>query len=114
MTIWIDAQLSPMIAQWISQTFGLTAIAVRDLGLRDAKDLQIFTAAKQASVVIMTKDSDFLRLLDQYGSPPQVIWITCGNTSNERLQIILSATLENALALLHAGESIVEISDPLR
>lgn len=60
MTIWIDAQLSPVIAKWISQTFGLTAIAVRDLGLRDAKDLVIFTAAKQASVVVMDKGQRFL------------------------------------------------------
>jgi predicted nuclease of predicted toxin-antitoxin system len=38
MTIWVDAHLSPAIATWITNTFGIEAIALRDLGLRDAED----------------------------------------------------------------------------
>ncbi len=45
MKIWINAQLSPAIAHWIAQTFDVEAIAVRDLGLRDATDREIFDAA---------------------------------------------------------------------
>lgn len=45
-TIWIDAHLSPAIATWITNTFEITAIALRDLGLRDAEDSEIFEAAK--------------------------------------------------------------------
>ena len=85
MTIWIDAQLSPAIAAWIRGTFGVTAIAVRDLNLRDAKDHEIFQAARKDKTVVMTKDSDFVLLLDRFGPPPQVLWVTCGNTSNARL-----------------------------
>jgi predicted nuclease of predicted toxin-antitoxin system len=48
MLIWIDAQLSPAIAQWISENFQAQAIALRDIGLRDATDRQIFDAARQA------------------------------------------------------------------
>lgn len=85
MTIWIDAQLSPAIAVWISRKFAVNAVAIRDLGLRDAEDEEIFLAAKNANAVVMTKDSDFLILLDRFGTPPQIIWLTCGNTSNIRL-----------------------------
>ena len=46
MTIWIDAQLSPEIATWISEKFAVRAIAVRDLGLRDATDREIFFQPK--------------------------------------------------------------------
>jgi len=46
MTIWLDAQLSPAIAPWISAQFSMTALAVRELGLRDSKDREIFLAAK--------------------------------------------------------------------
>ena len=53
MILWIDAQLSPALARWLSDTFGVTAHAVRDLGLRDAKDLPIFHAAREAGAVIM-------------------------------------------------------------
>lgn len=33
--IWVDAHLSPAIATWITDTFGVTALALRDLGLRE-------------------------------------------------------------------------------
>ena len=57
----------------------------------------------------MTKDSDFVRLQDRFGIPPQIIWITCGNTSNENLKKILLSTLPEAKVLLEGGESLVEI-----
>jgi predicted nuclease of predicted toxin-antitoxin system len=110
MTIWIDAQLSPAIATWITSTFGVTALALRDVGLRDAEDPEIFEAAKAQGIIFMTKDSDFADLVNRLGSPPQIIWLTCGNTSNARLREILSATLPEALELLRSGEALVEIS----
>lgn len=57
----------------------------------------------------MTKDRDFLTLIERLGSPPQVIWSRCGNTSNLRLKELLAQTLPQAL--LQAGEPLVEISD---
>jgi predicted nuclease of predicted toxin-antitoxin system len=42
MILWLDAHLPPSIALWITATFGVEAHAVRDLGLRDAKDSPIF------------------------------------------------------------------------
>src|SRR5262249_45861210 len=110
MTIWIDAQMSPAIATWISSNFAVSAVAIRDLGLRDATDPEIFQAARQANAVVMTKDSDFVLLVDRLGAPPQVIWVTCGNTSNARLKEILMNTLPKALDLLQAGEKLVEIN----
>ena len=58
----------------------------------------------------MTKDSDFVDLVARFGTPLQIIWLTCGNTSKARLQEILSATLLEALELLQSGESLGEIS----
>ena len=58
----------------------------------------------------MTKDRDFVDLIERLGPPPQVIWITCGNTSNAVLQRILSVALPKALALLESGEPLVEIT----
>jgi predicted nuclease of predicted toxin-antitoxin system len=110
MTIWVDAQLSPAIAPWIANTFGVTAVALRDIGLRDAEDFEIFEAAKAQGAIVITKDRDFVDLVDRYGVPPQIIWLTCGNTSNTRLREILSATLPEALELLRTGEMLVEIS----
>ncbi len=65
-TIWIDAHLSPALANWMTKTFEVNAIALRDLGLRDAEDLEIFEAAKAQNVIFMTKDRDFVELVDRY------------------------------------------------
>ena len=103
----------PLIAAWLTSTFADESVPRRDLGLRDAEDEEIFQAAKTTGVVILTKDADFRHLLNQFGPPPQVLWLTCGNTSNERLQEVLRATLAAALELLAAGEPLIEIGSIL-
>jgi len=109
-TIWIDAHLSPAIATWIDSTFeDISAFALRDIDLRDAEDLEIFEAAKAQEVIFMTKDSDFVDLVECRNAPPKIIWLTCGNTSNTRLKEILSTTLQEALSFLQTGEKLVEI-----
>ncbi|MGI8653783.1 MAG: DUF5615 family PIN-like protein [Pyrinomonadaceae bacterium] len=110
MIIWIDAQMSPAMASWISEQFAVSALALRELNLRDATDQEIFFTARRESVVVMTKDSDFLNLLDEFGAPPQVIWLTCGNTSNAHLKRILMNSLPATLKLLQEGERLIEIS----
>ena len=111
MTIWVDAQLSPLIAKWISRDFAVRAIALRELELRDSADREIFNRARAAQAVILTKDLDFVLLLEKFGPPPKILWLTCGNTSNARLRNLLGLSLQTALDLLKSGESLVEISD---
>ncbi len=114
MKIWVNAQLPPAIANWIVENFDVEAIAVRELNLRDATDPEIFAAAKNESAIVMTKDSDFVELVNARGAPPQVIWLTCGNTTNTRLREILAQALPQAIKLLEAGEAVVEISGAYR
>ncbi|MBA3951912.1 MAG: DUF5615 family PIN-like protein [Rubrobacter sp.] len=111
MIVWIDAQLSPYLAPWLSSECGVEARAVRDLGLREAGDREIFLAAREADAVMLTKDRDFILLLELLGPPPQVLWLTIGNTSNAHLRKVLSKNLSPALDLLRRGESLVEIAD---
>ena len=113
MRLWLDAQLSPGLAIWLSQTFGLESVPVRELGLREAEDLAIFEAARRAGAVIMTKDHDFVDLVERLGPPPQVIWVSVGNTSNARMQTILAIAFPAALELIRRGEPVVEISNAL-
>jgi predicted nuclease of predicted toxin-antitoxin system len=110
MIIWLDAQLSPAMASWISHEFSVSAIAVRDLGLRNAKDSEIFSAARQANAVVITKDVDFVHLVETSGTPPQVILLACGNTSNAQLKQILKSSWDRTIEWLQKGESIVEIA----
>jgi predicted nuclease of predicted toxin-antitoxin system len=88
MKIWIDAQLSPSLAAWINRTYdNIEAQSVQAAGLRDATDMEIFFEARKQGAIVMTKDDDFLRLIEQHGTPPKIILVTCGNSSkfeNER------------------------------
>jgi len=107
--VWVDAQLPPGIAGWLAERFGVECYAVRDLGLRDASDLEIFLAARAANAVVLTKDGDFVRLLDRRGPPPQVIWLTIGNTSNAALRAVLTTAWPRAQKYLSSGEPLVEV-----
>lgn len=110
MILWLDAQLSPALAKWITEQFTpIQAVPVRELGLRNADDREIFAQARSAGAVVMTKDRDFLHLLFEQGPPPQVIWLRVGNSSNQALQAVLLRTLEQALASLGNGEPWVEV-----
>lgn len=109
MKIWLDAQLSPALCPWLESEFGVEAVAVRDLGLLDAEDPEIFMAARQDADVVMTKDSDFVELLSRLGPPPKIIWVTAGNTSNRHLKNVLQATFGAAVAALDSGETLVEV-----
>jgi predicted nuclease of predicted toxin-antitoxin system len=69
MTFWPDAQLSPALAQWLTEQFGVEAYSVRQPGYRDAADRVIFDAARAAKAVVITKVGDFVSLLEQLGPP---------------------------------------------
>lgn len=101
----------PALAQSLNDHFKVQASHVRDLGLRDADDLSIQRYAKKTSSVVVTKDSDFVELVHRHGAPPQVVWVTWGNTTNASLMRLFDATFANALELLRAGETIVEVTD---
>ena len=59
----------------------------------------------------MTKDTDFVGLLDQHGPPPQLMLVTCGNTSNARLRRLIEDAWPAILPMLERGEALIEIGD---
>ena len=109
MILWLDAQISPRLCLWIATRFAVDAVPVRDLGLREAEDPEIFGRARKAQAVVFTKDEDFVDLVRRLGTPPQVLWLRCGNMPNSRLKAILAQTLPDAIELVREGEPIVEI-----
>ena len=106
----IDAQLSPHLAKWLNERFGVVAFSLSFLGLRDASDLEIYEYAKEVNGIVLTKDDDFVDLINRLGSPPKMIWITCGNTSSTEMKKILEKGFLKALELLK-NNNIVEFSD---
>ena len=79
--------------------------------MRNASDLEIFKAAREANVTVISKDSDFVELAKRLGPPPQLVSLTCGNASNRRLRELFKKSFPDACKLLEAGAPVVEIGD---
>ena len=52
MNLWLDAQLSPLIAKWINdQGLRVSATPLRDIGLLKASDREIFQKARMSGAI---------------------------------------------------------------
>jgi predicted nuclease of predicted toxin-antitoxin system len=52
--------------------------------------------------------------VDQLGAPPQIVLVTCGNTSNAHLRRVLGTAWPTVKEMLERGEPLVEIGDRSR
>ena len=107
----VDGQLSKKLSLWLKTEFGYDVFHINDFNLQFAEDKKVFEKAKQLDAVIITKDRDFLELQMKLGAPPKIIWVTSGNTSNERLKQIFLQLFPKATQYLKQGHNLVEISD---
>ena len=111
MIAWVDAQLPPALAKWLGLYGGTEAFALREVGLRDAGDQTIFASARASKCVLVTKDADFIDLSIQHGPPRQIVWVTCGNSSNRYLLSLFEQSWPAIRSLIEAGEAIVELGE---
>ncbi|HEY5046899.1 MAG TPA: DUF5615 family PIN-like protein [Rhizomicrobium sp.] len=58
----VDAQLPPALAAWLRDK-GHDAVAVREIGLREADDRDIRSHARAEHAIVVTKDEDFAQLV---------------------------------------------------
>jgi predicted nuclease of predicted toxin-antitoxin system len=59
--------------------------------------------------VIVSKDGDFLGLLEGRLDAPKLLWIRCGNTRSRALFALLEAEWARVEGELFAGAPIVEV-----
>lgn len=62
---------------------------VKQLGLENSSDLEIWKFAKKNDFSIFTFDSDFFDIANIYGHPPKIIWLRGGNASTDTIEEIL-------------------------
>ncbi len=108
-TFLLDAQLPPVLAQWIRNTGQADAVHVSDALWAGARDKEILEYADANDMVLMTKDSDFLRLRGFSNPSPRIVWIRFGNASNPALIAAIHPRFEQALRWLDQGNHLVEI-----
>ena len=62
---------------------------VRELGLTDAEDIDIWEYAQKNDFVIVTFDADFYDISLIYGCPPKIVWLRTGNLTTNLLADLL-------------------------
>jgi predicted nuclease of predicted toxin-antitoxin system len=62
---------------------------VRNRGLEQALDDEIWAVAKGEGFIIVTKDEDFHSRSVALGNPPKVLWIRSGNCATELVETLL-------------------------
>ena len=84
MKLLIDQNLAPRLVQLLGPSFD-GSVHVRDLGLSQADDRQIWEHAKADGYIILSKDDDFHQRGLVLGHPPKVIWGQLGNASTREV-----------------------------
>jgi len=89
MKILLDANISWKLVNKLTPVFGECA-HVDSIGIKvPAKDEQIWQYALDNGYIIVTKDNDFLKLLESKGFPPKVVLIRTGNNSSKILSDLI-------------------------
>jgi len=110
MILIIDTQLSPSLSLFLNKNFGVEAYSLQYLKMESSTNIEIYNFAHSKNAVVITKDEDFITLLDRFGSPPKIIWITIGNTSNQNMRTVLINKWKLVCDLLSHND-IVEIKE---
>ena len=84
--IWLDNNISPIIAKWMSEETGWVVKSSYMLQLHFKTDMQLYEEArKNGNVIIMSKDADLPEIITRLGSPPKLINLKIGNCDNKVL-----------------------------
>ncbi len=78
MKLLFDQNLSPRLPSLLADIYP-DSIHIRSIGMRDARDTEIWDYARENEFIIVSKDSDFQQRSLLYGHPPKFVWLRVGN-----------------------------------
>ena len=84
---------------------------MKELGLENATDLEIFEFAKNNDYLIVTFDSDFCDLSIINGFPPKIIWIRTGNTTTTHLEKLIRERTDLIILFTNENYGCLEIRE---
>lgn len=90
MKLLFDQNISFRIISKIENNFP-EAKQVRQLGIENYSDMDIWKFAKEMNYTIVTFDGDFYDLSNFNGFPPKIIWLRFGNTKTDFIANILNS-----------------------
>jgi len=97
--ILFDQNISYRVVKKIQNIFP-GSVQVREIGLENATDKEIWDFAKNNSYSIITFDSDFSSFSILYSHPPKVIWLRIGNVTTDALINFLESHAETITEFL--------------
>ena len=103
MKILLDQNISFRLVKKVNDFYPLVK-QVREMGLENATDREIWQFAKENGYTIITFDADFYDFSVIWGHPPKIIWIRTGNKTTNEIDLILRKHYQSI-------ETFVDISD---
>jgi predicted nuclease of predicted toxin-antitoxin system len=89
MKLLLDANISWKLTSPLTEIFG-NCSHVDKIGITvPAQDIDIWTYANKNGYIIVTKDNDFVDLLEVKGYPPKIVLLKTGNNSSKAIMELL-------------------------
>jgi predicted nuclease of predicted toxin-antitoxin system len=88
MKLLFDQNLSWRLPQHLADLYP-DSKHIREFGLKESEDADIWEYAKAENFVIVTKDKDFQQRSFFYGHPPKVIHLLVGNCTVQMIEELL-------------------------
>jgi predicted nuclease of predicted toxin-antitoxin system len=104
----LDAQLPPRLARFIVG-WGYPASHAYDHLPPEAPDTEIAQLANSLPAALMSKDADFVALMDRNVLLTTLIWVRSGNIDTAQLWAAIEPNLSRIIAAIEAGDRMVEI-----
>ena len=104
MKLLFDQNRSPRLVGRFSDLFP-DSQHVRDVGLSEAEDPEIWDFAASNHFAIVSKDNDFVQLALLRGAPPKVIRLHVGNCTTARVESVLRSGSEAIVAFGRNSEA---------
>lgn len=108
MALLLDAQLPPRLARLISD-WGYPASHVYDHLPAEAPDAEVAQLANALPAALMSKDADFLDLVNRNILVTTFVWVRSGNIDTGRLWSTIQPGLPHIVAAIAAAERVVEV-----
>ena len=113
MKILLDANISWKLVNILSPVFG-DCVHIDLIGLTaPIEDKDIWKYALNNGYIIITKDNDFLDLLELKGFPPKVVLLKTGNNSSRALADLLISAKSKIEDMENNDYGLLEIYGPL-
>jgi predicted nuclease of predicted toxin-antitoxin system len=114
MKILLDANISWKLASILTPIFGeCSHVDLIDLPA-PADDKSVWDYALTNGYTIITKDNDFLDLLELKGFPPKVVLLKTGNNNSRALSDLLQKSKSKIEELESSNCGLLEIYGPLK